>query len=130
MVILQVESLKTALGAFAAGAPLNSPALPAPSGETQEMQTGEITPSADLDQQFTGNKRALVTSIVESRASEGVTPKEIDGIFAERKISKGRNLIYNVLSLSVQDGKMRRENGKYYPVTRSTSSSKKTPRRG
>ena len=124
----QIESLKTALEAFQTSAPPHSSSQESASDESQEAQSEDASPFADSKQEFTGNKRELVTSIVDSRGSEGVTPKEIEGIFAKRKIAKGRNLIYNFLSLSVQRGKMRRENGKYFPVVRSASLSKKPSR--
>ena len=123
---LQIASLKATLGVFEGSPqPVSSDTPEEPSG-TQEPQPE--TPPKAAETEFTGNKRALVASIVESRGLAGVTPKEIEEVFAKRKIEKGRNLIYNALSLSVKDGRMRRQDGKYFPATRPGHSPKKSSR--
>jgi hypothetical protein len=86
-----------------------------------ESETPVESPAGAEELEFTGNKRDFVTAIVKSRGSAGIAPKEIERIFSDRKIEKGRNLIYNALSLLVKQGLMTRDNGRY-SITRDKQS--------
>jgi hypothetical protein len=77
-----------------------------------------------VEGKFTGNKRAVVMEIVKAAGSQGSTPKEIDKVFSQRGIARSRNLIYNTLSLMVQQGKLKRADGRYIA---SSSAGKSTP---
>jgi hypothetical protein len=64
--------------------------------------------------EFTGNKTNLVAAIVEHFGSAGATPKEVDSVFTERKVSRSKNLIYNTLSYLVAQKKLVRKDGRYF----------------
>ncbi len=108
----QVESLKGTVTLFGI---TEQPAGSPESGEAAVLELeAPVATSADAEGlEFTGNKRDFVTAIVKSRGSEGITPREIERIFSDRKIEKGRNLIYNALSLLVKQGRMKRDGGRY-----------------
>jgi hypothetical protein len=78
-----------------------------------DLPTSAATP--DLSAlEFTGNKTNLVAAIVEHFGSAGATPKEVDSVFTERKVSRSKNLIYNTLSYLVAQKKLVRREGRYF----------------
>ncbi len=120
----QVASLKTTVTLFGIPEPSDLPE-PAKAADI-EMESPSVSPAGADELEFTGNKRDFVTAIVKSRGSEGVTPKEIETIFSDRKIEKGRNLIYNALSLLVKQGLMKRDGGRYSISSDKQSAVRKT----
>lgn len=64
--------------------------------------------------EFTGNKTEFVRAIVRARGSVGATPKDIDHVFARRRIEKSKNAIYNALDSLVRQKKLRKHEGHYF----------------
>jgi hypothetical protein len=121
----QVESLKNTVTLFG----INEQPKSLPESEKAgavELETPVASPAGAEELEFTGNKRDFVKAIVQSHGSEGIRPKEIERIFSDRKIDKGRNLIYNALSLLVKQGIMKRDNGRYSITSDKRSAVQKT----
>lgn len=64
--------------------------------------------------EFTGNKTEFVRAVVRARGSEGTTPKDIDQVFAKRRIERSKNAIYNALDSLVRQKKLRKHEGHYF----------------
>lgn len=78
--------------------------------------------------EFTGNRTEFIRAIIESRASSGVTPREIAEEFTAHRIKRGKNLIRNTLYKMLDDKRLKRENGRYFPES-ATSSAKSSPQK-
>ena len=64
--------------------------------------------------EFTGNKTEFVRAVVQSRGSVGAAPKDIEQLFAERRIQKSKNAIYNALVSLVTQKKLKKKDGRYF----------------
>jgi uncharacterized C2H2 Zn-finger protein len=64
--------------------------------------------------EFTGNKTEFVRVVVQSRGSVGAAPKDIEQVFAERRIEKSKNAIYNALVSLVTQKKLKKKDGRYF----------------
>jgi len=118
---VQIESLETTLGVFGANnAPPQAPpdtdeATSAPPAAEPVKEKGTAKAAkADEEPEFTGNKREFVKQLVKTSGTSGITPTEIDRILTDHKIPRGKNLIYNALSILVKQGSMRRKDGRYF----------------
>jgi hypothetical protein len=103
----QVDSLRSTVDLFGAGTSLGRPAETA-----QPAPAAEPAPASN-PATFAGNRTELIRELVHAAGAKGVTPKEIDQELSARKIDKGRNLIYNVLSGLVNAGTVSRKDGRY-----------------
>jgi hypothetical protein len=103
----QVDSLRSTVDLFGAGSSLGRAAETAPPAPAAEP--APVSKPAT----FAGNRTELIRELVQAAGAKGVTPKEIDQEFSARKIEKGRNLIYNVLSGLVNAGTLSRKDGRY-----------------
>lgn len=64
--------------------------------------------------EFTGNKTEFVRAVVQFRGAAGATPKDIDQVFAQRRIEKSKNAIYNALDSLVRQNKLKKKDGQYF----------------
>lgn len=64
--------------------------------------------------EFTGNKTEFVRAVVRFRGAAGATPKDIDEVFAQHRIEKSKNVIYNALYSLVQQNKLKKKGGQYF----------------
>ena len=64
--------------------------------------------------EFAGNKTEFVRALVQSRGSAGAAPKDIEQVFAERRIEKSKNAIYNALASLVMQKKLKKKDGQYF----------------
>jgi hypothetical protein len=78
--------------------------------DTQEAEgaKGGRTP------EFTGNRTEFVRAVVQSCGSVGAEPKDIEQVFAERRIEKSKNAIYNALVSLVTQRKLKKKDGRYF----------------
>jgi len=90
------------------------PTHPAPAKKKTPPPRPAAAPAGSIDVAFNGSRSDFVAAILKQRGSAGVTPLEISKEFASRKISVGKNLVYNVLSLLFKQKKVRKSDGKYY----------------
>jgi uncharacterized C2H2 Zn-finger protein len=78
--------------------------------DTQEA----VGATAGWTPEFTGNKTVFVRAVVQSCGSAGAEPKDIEQVFAERRIEKSRNAIYNALVSLVTQKKLKKKDGRYF----------------
>jgi len=88
------------------------PAAPAKKKATPSRPA--VAPGAPISVEFNGSRTDFVAAVLKERGSAGVTPPEIAKAFASRRISIGKNLIYNVLSLMFKQKRVRKSDGRYY----------------
>jgi hypothetical protein len=78
---------------------------------------------------FSGSKTDFVAAIVKARGISGATPKEVSDIFSARGIARSKNLIYNALSLLVQQRKLEKKDGRYFSVSADSREKPVAPRK-
>lgn len=81
---------------------------------TNVVRNGQSRGADGKAPEFTGNKTQFVRAIVRSCGSMGATPKDIDQVFAKRRIERSKNAIYNALDSLVRQKKLRKHEGQYF----------------
>ncbi len=108
MRLLQIELAKE--GTPAKVSPSETPARPA-SVLTATKESVDLTNIA-----FTGNKTALAADIVKSYGSAGASSREVEQVFAARKIKRSRKFVTKTLSYLAAQKRLELRNGRYYGV--------------
>jgi hypothetical protein len=62
------------------------------------------------------NKTAMVAEIVKSYGDAGATAKDVDTALTSRSIVRSKNMVYTALSYLLARKKLRRRDGRYYPI--------------
>jgi hypothetical protein len=94
------------------GAHVAKPQIPTDEPAVTETRIAASVTTADPE--FTGSKADFVTAIVKARGTSGVTPKDVDQVFATGGIARSKNLIYSALSSLVKQKKAERKEVRYF----------------
>jgi hypothetical protein len=95
--------------------------LDSASGESPRQTSDQATtkrsqrqgPGTTATPEFTGNKTDFVRAVVEAHGPLGATPRDIDGTFRSRRISRSKNLIYSALSTLVKRKELKKKGDRY-----------------
>jgi hypothetical protein len=107
-----VVAPKVAPSAYKKPAPPTAKAASAPSPATSAGSSGLV---------FNGSRSDFVAAVLKHGGAGGASPQEISAAFASRKIAISKNLVYNVLSLMFKQKRVRKSNGRYYMLGKSSA---------
>jgi hypothetical protein len=100
-----------------------------PTDEPAVTETRIAASATTADPEFSGSKADFVTAIVKARGTSGVTPKDVDKVFATRRIARSKNLIYSALSSLVKQRKAERKEGRYFFLSGDSSEKVVAPKK-
>lgn len=115
--VISLAALREVEGLRVAGTALGRHTTTSPRGVAQpsKKQVSSGDSGGKGSPEFTGNRTEFIRAIIDSRASSGLTPREIAEAFNARRVARGKNLIRNTLYQMLEDKRLKRENGRYFP---------------